>query len=224
LVNAGLLHTRLGGYAEGQQAFRQAEALFETLGDLRGQAVSALNLGMVAFFQGEYTEAQAAAQRGLELARRMNSPAMEANALANLGAAERELGNLAAAIAHMEAGLSQHRKLEQLAEVGTDLCDLTVAYLRCGDLEAARLAAEEMLELHRRAPDTMMHPQYMLWMAGETCQALGDTQRARELYRQAHAILMEKAAAIPEPVFRETFLQLPFNRPICAAFAPTPHF
>ncbi len=127
-----LLVGRLGRYDEGLALIREAAAIFRELHDVRGQAICALNEGMITLYLEDYAAGRSASRRGLELARQMKSRVMEANALANLGAAERELGKLDAAIAHMEAGLAIRRSLGQPAELGTDLCDLTVAYCRQG--------------------------------------------------------------------------------------------
>lgn len=219
LINAGLLAAnRLGRYTEGLEQFRRAEKIFVEMNDARGQLVCALNIGMSAFFLGAFADAKAAAQHGLALARQMNSPMMEANALANLGAAERELGELDQAIADMQAGLAIRRTLGQPSDLGTDLCDLALAYLRAGKLDAARESAEEMLTLYATARDVMMRGEYMLWVAAQIYHALGDHARARDLLAQAHALLLEKAAAIPDAESRASFLQYPFNREILAAY------
>ncbi len=219
LINSGLLAANLlGRYAEGLEAFRKAQTLFESLNDLRGQAVSTLNLGMTAFYQCSFATAKSAAQRALELARSMTSPTLEASALANLGAAERELGELQVAIQHMQAGLAIRRALGQPAELGTDLCDLTLAYLRAGKLDAARQSADEMLSLHAKASESMVRPEYILWVAAQTRYALGDTERARDLLAQAYAQLKRKADAIPDAESRASFLEFRFNREISAAY------
>lgn len=219
LINAGLLAAnRLGRYAEGLEQFRQAEKIFVEMNDVRGQLACTLNIGMTAFFLGAFAEAKAAAQRGLALARQMNSPVMEANALANLGAAERELGELDQAIADMQAGLAIRRTLGQPSDLGTDLCDLALAYLRACKLDAAREAANEMLALYATTRETMMRGEYMLWVAAQIYHALGDHARARDLLAQAHTLLLEKAAAIPDAESRASFLQYPFNREILAAY------
>ncbi len=213
-INRAVLASRLGRYTESLDAYAQAETLFHALNDLRGQLVSALNISIVNLFRGDYAPAKIAAQRGLELARAMNAAVMEANALANLGAAERDLGELPDAIAHMQAGLAIRRTLGQPAELGTDLCDLTIAYLYANDLPSARACAEEMLALHAAEAATMMHPQYILWAGAQTYHALGEHTRARELLDEAHRVLEEKAAAIPDAESRATFFELPFNREI----------
>ncbi|MBU1879109.1 MAG: hypothetical protein KJ734_09165, partial [Chloroflexi bacterium] len=218
LVNTVMLLVgRLGRYREGLALTRQAEPIFRSLGDVRGQAICALNEGMIALYLEDYVASRDASQRGLELARQMDSRVMEANALANLGAAERELGELDDAIAHMEAGLTIRRALGQPAELGTDLCDLTVAYCRRGDLAAAQAAADEMLALYAQAEASMMHPQYMLWAAAQTGHALGEEARARELVDQAHDVMRQRATAIPDPESHASFHDLPFNRQISAA-------
>ncbi len=224
LVNAGLLAgNRLGRYAEALTQFRQAEALFAELQDVRGQMVSALNIGMTAFFLGDYAEAKSAAERGLALARQMASPLMEANALANLGAAERELGDLDSAIEHMQAGLAIRRTLGQPSDLGTDLCDLALAYLRAGKSELAHHAADEMLLLYAAAPESMVRAEYMLWVASQIYGAAGDAVRAAELLAQSYATLQAKAEAIPDADSRASFLDYTFNREIIAAFMQNGH-
>jgi len=218
VVNAAMLLANLGHYAEAMTQDRRAATLFQSLDDVRGQAVSAINLAWHAILQGDYSTARDSATRGLELARAMNSSVYEAYALSNLGAAERELGELPAAIAHMQAGLRLRQTLGQTVEYATDLCDLTIAYLRAGDIRAARQTADEMLGLLAAGPEQMTYPQYLLWAAAQVYRAGGETQRAAELLAQAHAALRHKAGAIPDPESRATFLQMPFNRELLAAY------
>lgn len=212
-----LLVGRLGRYAEGLALTRRADAIFRELKDVRGQAICALNEGMITLYLEDYTAGRAASRRGLELARQMNSRLMEANALANLGAAERELGDLTAAIEHMEAGLAIRRTLGQPAELGTDLCDLTVAYCRQGRLDAAQRTLTEMLALYAQAEASMMHPQYMLWAAAQTYRALGDEACAQDYLKRAVQVMHQRLADIPEPELQASYYGLPFNRQIVAA-------
>ncbi|HEY3227748.1 MAG TPA: tetratricopeptide repeat protein, partial [Roseiflexaceae bacterium] len=216
LLNAGGLAARLGRYAEALDAFNQAEALFGELSDLRGQAASALNSAYTALLTSDYQAGKAAALRGLKLARMMEHRAFEATALANLGAAERELGKLPRAVAHMQAGLAIRRELGQPANLASDLCDLTIAYLRAGDLALARQASDEMLAIH--AAEQISDPQRVLWAAAQTYRALSDAPRAQELLAQAHAALQQQADAVPDPESRATFMELPFNSEILAAY------
>ena len=218
VVNAAMLLANLGHYTEALAQDRRAAALFQALTDVRGQAVSAINLAWHATLQGDYATARDSATRGLELARAMNSPVYEAYALSNLGAAERELGQLPAAIKHMQAGMALRQTLGQTVEYATDLCDLTIAYLRAGDVGAARATADEMLALLAADAESMTYPQYMLWAAAQVYQTAGETQRATELLAEAHAALRHKANAIPDRQSRATFLQMPFNRDLLAAF------
>ncbi|MBI5568169.1 MAG: hypothetical protein HY870_24960, partial [Chloroflexi bacterium] len=218
MVNTSMLLVgRLGRYAEGLTLTRQADAIFRELNDVRGQAICALNEGMITLYLGDYAAGRTASRRGLELARQMNSRLMEANALANLGAAERELGNLPQAIAHMEAGLAIRRTLGQPAELGTDLCDLTVAYCRHGDLAAAQRTTAEMLKLYAQSEASMMHPQYILWAAAQTYRAVGDEARAQDLLQRAADVMRQRIADIPEAESQSSYYELPFNRQIVAA-------
>ncbi|MBP7688712.1 MAG: AAA family ATPase [Thermoflexales bacterium] len=212
-----LLVGRLGRYAEGLALTRQADTIFRELKDVRGQAICALNEGMITLYLEDYAAGRAASRRGLDLARQMNSRLMEANALANLGAAERELGELTAAIEHMEEGLAIRRTLGQPAELGTDLCDLTVAYCRQGRLDAAQHTLREMLDVYAQAEASMMHPQYILWAAAQTQRVLGDDACAQDYLKRAVQAMQQRLADIPEPELQASYYELPFNRQIVAA-------
>lgn len=218
MVNACMVYVgRLGRYEEGLELTRRANSIFCDLNDLRGQAVCALNEGLISLYLEDYHTARIASRRGLDLARQIKSRVMEANALANLGAAERELGELAEAVRHMEAGLTIRRTLGQPAELGTDLCDLTVAYCRQGNYAAAQQITTEMLQLYAQSESSMMHPQYILWAAAQTHRALADTARAQELLERAVEVMQRRAADIPEAESRPSYYNLPFNRQILAA-------
>ncbi|GAC1354112.1 MAG: hypothetical protein NVSMB42_11470 [Herpetosiphon sp.] len=218
LVNAGMLAAYLGHYTAGINASRRAEALFTGLMDLRGQTVSAINIAAHALRQGDFHTSRQAATRALVRAREMATPVMEAYALANLGAAERELGDFEMAIAHMQAGLALRRSLDQPVELATDLCDLTIAYLRSGDVAAARQTTDEMLILLRAAAQHMTYPQFILWAAAQTYRSLEQHERATDFLGEAYAVLHEKIAAIPDAESRTSFLLLPYNRELVAAY------
>ena len=75
-----------------------------------------------------------------------------------------------------------------------------------------------MLRLLSADPAGMTYPQYMLWAAAQAYRASGEPARAGELLAQAHLTLFQKADAIPDPASRTTFLKMPFNRELLAAF------
>jgi tetratricopeptide (TPR) repeat protein len=217
LINAGFLLTWLGLYDEARASYENADAIFRAIDDRRGQAISLLNLGMVELYQSHPGPAREAAGRALELARRMESPPMIASALANLGAAERDLGETRTAIEHMQEGLALRRSLGQRAEMANDLSDLAIAYLDDGLTAEARTACEEMLRLLEESPDSVMHPQYVLWTAAQTSWAEGEEAKALRLLEEAGKALSTKATAIPDDVSRQAFLTLPFNRELAEA-------
>jgi predicted ATPase/DNA-binding SARP family transcriptional activator len=218
LINAAMLMANLGNYGAAMAQDRKAEALFLSLNDLRGQAIAAINFAWHAILQGAYATAAESAARGLEQARSMKSQVYEAYALSNLGAAERELGALPQAIEHIQAGINLRRKLGQAVELATDLTDLTITYLRTGDTNAARRTADEMLRILTADPDHMTYPQYILWAAAQTYRATGETEQSGAFLARAYTTLQQKASIIPDPPSRTTFLQIPFNRELLAAF------
>jgi hypothetical protein len=73
-----------------------------------------------------------------------------------------------------------------------------------------------MLAIH--AAEQISDPQRVLWAAAQTYRALSDAPRAQELLAQAHAALQQQADAVPDPESRATFMELPFNSEILAAY------
>lgn len=61
----------------------------------------------------------------------------------------------------------------------------------------------------------------MLLLAGGVAQAyreFGEDARTSGVLAQAYAVLQERAAAIPDPESHASFLNVPFNREVLAAY------
>ena len=217
LLNSAMLLANLGQYSEAIAQNRRAEALFEAMGDTRGQMVSAINTTLYLIQGADYASARLTGARGLQLAREIKSELYEAYALSNLATAERELNELPLAIRHMQAAIVLRRKFGQPVELATDLTDLTIAYLRAGKLKAARVTLGELLEIFAADPEHMTYPQYILWTAAQTYHALHEPEQAEQFLRREQEALHAKAAAIPDPASRTTFLQMAVNRELLAA-------
>jgi len=220
LVNESSLFGYLGHLEEAIAKAARAAVLFESLGDLRGQTISAICMAWYTLQTGNFLAAREVATQALAFAHELKSPVYEAYALANLGAAERDLGQLSVAISHMETGIALRRSLDQPVELATDLCDLTIAYVRQGNLTAAQQTTTEMLGLLAADLEHMTYPQYMLWAAAQTYRALGESEQAHDLLTQANTALQAKAAAIPDLESRTAFFQVSFNRDVLLAIDP----
>jgi tetratricopeptide (TPR) repeat protein len=217
MLNAGMLAGNLGRYGDAEDMFQQAEDLFRSMDDRRGMATAVLNRSAMAIYQQHFATAEEMALRSLELARVIGNPLVEAAALGNVGDAALNLGALDLAIRHLEEALAVRRRLGLPPdESAGDLSLLTLAYLRAGRLQEARRKAEELLEMYGQAGESLPHPQQVLWTVAQVLHAAGDTQRSAQLLRQAHRLLRDKAAAIPDPESRAAFLDLPFNRDLLA--------
>ncbi len=217
LLNAGMLAGNLGRYGEAGGMFQQAEDLFQSMDDRRGLAVVTLNLSAIAIYQEQFARAEETALRSLELARQIGNPLVEAAALGNVGEAALKLGALDMAIRHLQDALAVRARLGlPPGDSAGDRALLTVAYLREGRLPEARQQAEALLEVYAQAGESLPHPQQVLWTVAQVYHAAGDVRRSAELLHQAHDLLQDKAAAIPDPESRTAFLGLPFNRDLLA--------
>ncbi len=125
-LNSGLMEFMVGRIDRAYEACRYAEDLFRELGDVRGGAVSSINLSMANYHRGDYAAAKQLAQRGLGFANVLASEPLVAAALANLGAAERELGELGASFEHLNQAIEMRKKLGEIVDVHLDLAELVL--------------------------------------------------------------------------------------------------
>ncbi|WP_285637949.1 AfsR/SARP family transcriptional regulator [Lentzea sp. NBRC 102530] len=89
------------GSPKAEEHLREAVALMQQIGDLRGEASATGMLGMIARERHDYDESMELLQRGLVLMRQAGAPTGVANALHNIGINHAELGRTDQALAHM---------------------------------------------------------------------------------------------------------------------------
>jgi DNA-binding CsgD family transcriptional regulator/tetratricopeptide (TPR) repeat protein len=123
------LARRLGEFERASHLYEESAALYQELGDQRGEAGALTNLGRIAERLGDYEKAVALHERSLGVSRRLGDRAGVATALANLGIAYRKQNNLERASDVCRESLQLRHEmgdregiatsLENLAEVAT---------------------------------------------------------------------------------------------------------
>jgi tetratricopeptide (TPR) repeat protein len=203
---------------EAEASMRKAHALFTSLGNVRGQAACAINLGFVQLMRKNPAAAKETSLAALDIARSMQHAHYEASALANLGQAERDLGDLLGAIEHMSACVAIRRARGTPADNIDDIVNLAYVYVLAGDLEAARPLADEMWPALDSTSTVVFMPQLALWMAAQVFRGLGDRERAKAMLAKAHEAVEKQASLIVSVTERSCFLGLESHREIEAAF------
>ncbi|NIA09568.1 MAG: AAA family ATPase, partial [Nitrospiraceae bacterium] len=218
-LNAGILAVNLGRYREGLDRFARAETLFRALEDSRGLAVCALNQSAAAIHLEAWDAALKWAQRAYDLAHPAGMAFIEVAALGNLGEIALNRGALREAVGYLRRSLALRRQMAQgPGDSATDLSLLALALLRLGDEAAAQQTADRLVTLCKSTCETIAYPQLALWVAAQVYRQAGAANRADDLLTQAHALLDQRAATIPDPASREAFLRIAYNREIQLAW------
>jgi tetratricopeptide (TPR) repeat protein len=153
LYGAGNLAGMMGEYEPAVRFLRAALAVWETLDDRNGMALTLNSLGAMAQEQGDYAEARALLGQSLAHFRGMSDSHGLAHVLCNLGGVALAQADYDAARDLLEESLALLRL--QRAEQAVALClnNLAIIALHQGSYAGARAYHEEGLEIHRRLGD-----------------------------------------------------------------------
>lgn len=216
LTDTGLFRVETGLLDEGLVLLRRAAAIADEIGFLFVSCVARINEAYALRLAGRLSESRDAAVRALAFARTLRSAPLESAALGTLGVAESGLGTHEEAIHHLRVGVELRRPGGPSARLGDNVCALAHAQLLAGDTAAALASAEELLALYEERPRAAPQPTEWLWVAATISRASGDEKRARALFEAAAAIVEERARRLTDPVMRDAFMALPFNRAAAA--------
>jgi len=97
LLNLGTALRNQGGYARSAEPMAEALALFQTVGDARGIAVSLMQLGKLAYLQGDPTQATIYYTQALPMAQRLSNHEVIAFVLSRLATVATAMGRFSRA-------------------------------------------------------------------------------------------------------------------------------
>lgn len=136
-VNAGLMLARQRRFEEAESLWLQALAVFEQLGDRRGQATCLGNLAAAASATGRVERGEELNQRALALFRELRLPGPLARTAYNLGLSAMRAGDLTLAEGLFEEALQGWRSEGQADLVLQAAASRAEVLLLAGDLDAA---------------------------------------------------------------------------------------
>jgi tetratricopeptide (TPR) repeat protein len=151
LRSLGAVHTQLGRLTRAVDELEQALALFETLGDRRGEAWTLEGLGVVLRQQGRLDDATACLERALLLFQQVGDRRGEAYCLVDLGTVHRDKAQAQAALHRLDQAQPIFRDLDDRHGESTVLLEKGHMLREQGSLDEARVLLESCLAAFTRS-------------------------------------------------------------------------
>jgi len=195
----GLAAGRLYHFAEAEEIYRSANALYATLENPQGQAAVTLNLAIVRYRIGDFAAAREAAHAAYALAQQINDRRGQAIVAINLAAILIVSGDGAAAEHWAHTALERTAALDLPLYHVLATTNLAGALLRQGRLVEARVTFEHALAL--RPANDIGRITDAIWLAW-TCMVLNDLAAADDHSAVAVAALETTPGIdIPQQVY-----------------------
>lgn len=185
----GILATYLGRYEEAQTHLEQAVADFRSDGNHPSEASALCNFSRVHVALRRYDSAIELARRGLAIYRDTHGTLRMGNARYTLGVALARAGRTAEGVAELTRALAEFRVSRQPRWEGVTHFRLAEAHLDADRPDRAAAHAERALALSCIGGEWRRGT--VLVALGRSLDALGETSRARESWRDALSIFEE---------------------------------
>ncbi len=142
-------YEEISDHTASARAAQNALALFQRVGNRRGEAQSLHDLGLAAYRQGDYRAARDTYEQALALWQEMDDRRGKAATLNHLGNLMRQIGEYATAQAYHEEALTLYRAMADRTGQAEGLRSLGALYLFTGRYALAQTYYEEGLALCR---------------------------------------------------------------------------
>jgi len=207
------------GAPEAEEVLTQGVIESERVGLPIQAATHRQNLGLVLAWRGRFTEALAAERASIDAFREAGDRRFEAASHVYLSTILETSGDFesAEAEAHVALDMSESYPSRRATAYGA----LAAALLGQGDYGAARSFAEKGLAIVAELGALEEGEEKLRMTYAATLDALGETDRAREVREDAQQRLRDRAARIRDPRWRESFLEnVPENAQLLADHSP----
>jgi tetratricopeptide (TPR) repeat protein len=220
LSGQGTIYLHCGEYEMARLRYEEALSLRQAIGDRRGEGVALSNLGNVLLEIGGREAARTLLERAVAQLCDIGARRDQVRALTYLARAMEQSGDRERAKAAHQSALSHRRELGQASSSMENVAGLARLALDRGDVDTARAHTEEMLA-HVRAHGLALieFPFQIYQTAFRVFQACDSKPEARQVLREAHRALMDRAEQITDPVLRCSFLErVPEHEELLAAW------
>jgi non-specific serine/threonine protein kinase len=184
LLAAADLSSAITDFAYGLQCARQAQQLFQELGNHRGEIDAQLKYCDLADLAGERSSLRAQLEEALHMAEQMSYTAGIAKAKQLLATITYKAGESETALQYILPSVTLWRELDNPFELATALNRLSGPLTEFHEYAAAQQALEECRGLYQSL-GYRRGVALAIQNLGHNAEALGDYDRARECYREA---------------------------------------
>jgi predicted ATPase/DNA-binding SARP family transcriptional activator len=181
LLAASELSSAISDFEYGLQCARQAQDLFQQLGDQRGEIDACLKHCELAELAGKFANLQAQAEEALQMAERISYTAGIAKARVVLGTIAFYAGENQAAIQYVLPSIALWRELERPFDLATALNRLASALLENHEYTAGQQALLECRDIYQSL-GYQRGVALAIQNLGGVAYKLGDYARARALF------------------------------------------
>ncbi len=174
----GMVLYRMGRLEEAEEAFTQAQQIFEDTALPERIGAVLVSHGPILYLKGDYDGALILLERARVLLEQHEDLATLSWARNNLGWVLLEIGRPREALEHFSVSLAIKRRLKDSFHESHTLTEIARCYFACGELAPAREYAEQAIALSRNggAPDEEPRAQIVL---ASVAIAEGDTRAAQ---------------------------------------------
>ncbi|MGE5377604.1 MAG: ATP-binding protein [Bacteroidota bacterium] len=184
LLAAADLSSAITDFAYGLQCARQAQQLFQQLGDPRGEIDARLNYCDLADLAGERANLRPQLEEALHVAEQISYTAGIAKAKQLLATLTYKVGESETALQYILPSVALWRELGNPFELATALNRLSGPLIEFHEYAAAQQALEECRDIYQ-ALGYRRGVALATQNLGHNAEVLGDYDRARECYREA---------------------------------------
>jgi tetratricopeptide (TPR) repeat protein len=204
-TNLGMTFTQLGDFESAEEVLRSALASAERMGLADLAAVATQHLGLALTYRGRLEEAEQLEQRAADAFHELGDPRMEGSSRTYLAMALLAAGQPARAEREARAAIELLRIAPPLRAAALAVCARTVlAQARCpGEARALATEARTLLE----SLGSVEEGESLVRLVElEALAADGDREAFASAGAEARRRLLERAARIADPAWRERFL------------------
>jgi tetratricopeptide (TPR) repeat protein len=220
-ISFGWIMQSVGDYPAARAYYDQGLAIARANHSQSSMSYVYNNLGTLTRNQGEPAEARSWYRQGVDSARASGEHLQEAIGLWGLGNVALDTGELDAAVETYNRAISVFERLDQTTRALEPVAGLAAVALVRSDMEQARAHAQRIMDYLAHGSLNTGNTEESLRVELICYQVLHalDDPRAAAMLESAYQRLQERAAKIPDPEMRRSFLEnVPHQRDLVAAW------
>ncbi len=203
----GWIYQRLGDYERAETCYQAALQLRQTIGDRYGEATALSHLGWLAYDQRHPQAGLDYCRQALDISYLVGDRENEAYALSGMGLNHEQLGHLDQAVDAYQAALAVHHEIGASPLTIFDRTGLARLALARDNLQAAGEHLTPVVNWVLAGNAQKFWDPWIIYLSSyQVLTALGDTDQARIILKEAHTILHQRAGQISDKELQRCFL------------------